>query len=257
MSHTTPFILVTVLLTAGWVAELSAQTPSVATSATRRSNLFSASRVEMFRSSGGLNVERDELQAKRSLQQGDSMMDLVSANDPSMLAAANVPGINLFLTTNGSMLQAMNLTADPTAAISGQPALIIAESSADDANIITATSMIPGTRMYAPRLRFVHNEEDLKAMEAPEAIAQMEEADRQRCDQLVTVIIDKFDLPPTANMSLEFHGLTARIQGRVPNPTVRKQIGMYLGFEPGIYSVENHLEIDPSMDGLPTTTPAP
>ncbi|MCL2119610.1 MAG: hypothetical protein FWH27_14435, partial [Planctomycetaceae bacterium] len=81
MSHTTPLILVTVLLTAGWAAELSAQTQ-------RQSTMFLGSRVAMFSSSGGLNAQRGELASKSPLasasgQQDDQMLTLLASSDPA------------------------------------------------------------------------------------------------------------------------------------------------------------------------------
>ena len=257
MARNLPLLLiVTAFLTTGWVAELSAQiqtsqtatTEAVMSSSARRANLFSGSRVSMFREGGGLSVERGEMKTK-SLQGGtDSILDMLKTNSQSdLLKNPNANNMNVFLTVSGFAQQAMNIAPTAPTAQTQAPTLIVADSTIEDVNLSQAAATIAGSRRYAPRLRFVHNAEEVEMMQSPEFIAQMESADRVRATQLVTEISEKFDLPASANITLESQGLTALVQGRVPNPTVRKQVGMYLGFEPGIYSVQNDLVVDPSV----------
>ena len=242
-------IIVTVFLTAGWVAELSAQTPNpatpnVATSASRRASLFSGSRVTMFSSEGGLNVERGDVKSK-SLTQNDPLKDMLIAYDPSMvLSDPSQSNMSLFSTVGGAMQRVLGVDLAAPIPIDTGSGLAISTIDTEDINL---TPTIGRSRMYPPRLRFMPNPEDLAELQKPEIIAELEVADRKRAAELVADINDKFDLPKSADISLEFDGLMVLIQGRVPNPTARQQIGMYLSFEPGIYSIQNDLVIDPSV----------
>ena len=259
MTRTSLLIIITALITAGWVAELSAQTPTTTDSLTRRGAMFGAgSRIAMFDFGGELAADRGTLKGK-SLEQIDPKMTLLQFNDPAtMLERSGTRNIDLFMTVGNAMQQAMGIAAPPPTADSAGGGVIAA--TIDTTNVdMTQTSAVVGRGMYAPRLRFWIDQAELEEMQKPEVVAEMKSADLERAAELVADINDKFGLPMT-NITLEFDGLTAVVQGRVPNPTVRKQVEMYLGFEPGVYSVKNHLVVDPTMDtvdtpasGLPTT----
>ena len=248
--------LLTLFLTAAWVADVSAQT----------SRQTAGSRSKMFNPSATVNAQRSEMNAKYG---EGGMSTQLRNNDPSTLLGRNntvTPTVAmLFMNAGaGGVAQMMGVDAAATQAGPSVGGLVISTTAVNDVNTTIATSTIRGTGgMYAPRLRFVRGKEE---SEDTDVIAQMETADRKRAAELTSDIIDKYNLPvEAANISLEFRGLTAVIQGRVPNPTVRKQIGMYLGFEPGIYSVQNNLVVDPDMSSaadtpatvLPTSNSAP
>ena len=270
MTRKTFLILVFGFLTVAWVAEVSAQTPSV--SSTRRSSLLNASLVNMFGSDGGLNTDRALLKSEsladnrnngdnRNSGNGDRMMAMLQSNDlATMLNNPNVSNMNVFLTYSGALQRVMGLDPTTTTPAGDVGGLLISSIDTADANLLQTNATTGRRGLYPPRLRFWPNAEDLAELQKPEVQAELEEADRERAAELVADLSDKFDLPATS-IALEFHGLTAVIQGRVPNPTVRKQLEMYLGFEPGIYSVQNHLVVDPDMGAveLPTThnDPAP
>ena len=247
MRHTL-LLIVTAFLTFGWVGELFAQVPSA--SSTRQGALFAGgSRVALFTSGGEFNNERDVLKSK-SLEQRDGKMDLLVATDPAKtLNKEGIPSINMFVTVS-EPLQRLILGVDATATApvtGGTGGLIISQDVQTDPDQEQAVAIIGRTGMYPPRLRYWVTPAELEAMEKPETVAQMASSDRKRATELVADINDKFDLPTLANITLEFDGLTAVIQGRVPNPTARKQVEMYLSFEPGVYSVKNNLVIDPSV----------
>ena len=259
MKHIFSILFVFGFLTVGMIAELSAQVPTVeaVTSATRRSSLFGGTRAGMFRSDGSArDAERIELKGK-SLDTKDPLMDLTSAHKPSeTLTARGRNNMDIFLITSPTMLEALNLdnlTVTPEA----EGELIVGEIDTD----VTATAGTSAIRqgIYAPRLRYVPTPEELAAMQTPEAIAKMDEANQLRAKELRQEIIDKFELPDSANMSLEFLGSTVFVRGRVPSPIQRKQVEMYLGLESGIYFVQNDLTVDPSMslDRLETEPTSP
>ena len=254
MKHTL-LLIVTAILTLGWVGDVFAQVPSAST--TRRASLMNSSRVNMFRSGGGLNDDRarlkseslaDKADAGNSSENSDRMMSMLKRNDlATILDDPNVSNMNAFLTVTGALQQAMGIDTDilaPADAAAG--GLLISDIDLTDDNQQQAIATIGSTGMYPPRLRFWVDSQELEEMEKPEVVAQMVEADLKRAAELVADINDKFDLPNSAGISLAFDGLTATIQGRVPNPTVYKQVEMYLGFEPGVYEVQNNLVIDSS-----------
>ena len=191
------------------------------------------------------------------------MLTQLRVSDPSsILGMGNsnnvTPTVNmLFMNAGaGGVMQALGVDTSTTTQ-AGRPTvggLVIAATVDDNVNTTLARSTV-GQGLYAPRLRFVRGKEEAEALEKPEVISQMEAADLKRAAQLIGDLIDKYDLPEAANISLVFRDQTAVIQGRVPNPTVRKQVEMYLEFEPGIYSVENHLVIDSTLEP-PTTNSA-
>ena len=249
MTRHTLLLIVTAFLTLGWVGELFAQVPSAMSSSSRRSSLLGASRIGMFQSGGGLNVDRNDLKSESLADSGNSdrMMSMLQRNDlATMLGNSTVNNMNVFLTYSGALQTALGLD-DTTAPVGTTGEIIMSQNVTSGDDLTQAIATIGRSGMYPPRLRFWFSPEELEAMQTPEAVAQMGEADRIRAAELVTDINDTFDLPKAANISLQFDGLTAVIQGRVPNPTVRKQVEMYLGFEPGIYSVQNHLVVDPSV----------
>jgi hypothetical protein len=264
MTRTSTLIIVTALLTVGWGAELFAQTPNITDSSTRRASLLTASRVNMFGSSGGLNDERAGLKSESLADSAgdanrggsDRFKTMLERNDlATILDDPTVSNMNAFLTYTGALQRALGLdstTTIPADAVVG--GLLMGSVDTTDVTLSQAPTTT-GRRLYPPRLRFWPNPEDLEELQKPEVVAQWEETDHKRTMELVADINDKFGLPPSANIALEFDGLTALIQGRVPNPTVCKQIEMYLSFEPGVYSVQNNLEIDPEAGAveLPTT----
>jgi len=260
MTRLIPLIILTAFLTFGWIAEVSAQVPSGTDSLTRRGAMFgTGSRIAMFDFGGELAADRGTLKSK-SLEQIDPKMNLLQLNDPAkMVESGGTRNMDLFVTVGNAMQQAMlGGAATPATAVTAGSGVIAA--TIDTTNVdMTQTGAVIGRGLYAPRLRFWVDSAEWEEMQKPEAVAEMKSADLKRAAELVTDINDKFDLPPTS-ITLEFDGLTAIVQGRVPNPTVRKQIGMYLGFEPGIYSVKNDLVVDPEMgvvdapaSELPTT----
>ena len=247
MRRTISILFVCGFLTVGTVAELSAQAPisvDAMTSSTRRSSLFRGSRADLFRSDGGaIDTNRIELK-DRSLAKTDEMMKLFNDNKPSDTFEA--PGRNnmdIFLTI-GAAMQQLNL-ADTEGVIDTGAELIIGDIDTD----VAVTPGIPAIRqgLYAPRLRYVPPPEELAATQTPEALQIEVDANLLRAEQLQKEIIGKFELPDSANMSLEFVGSTVFVQGRVPSPLQRKQIEMYLGMEPGVYSVQNRLTVDSSL----------
>jgi len=251
MSRNLTLILLFAFLTLGWIAELSAQVPTTTDSLTRRGAMFGAgSRIAMFDFGGELAADRSTLKGK-SLEQIDPKMSLLQVNDPSiMVESRGTRNIDLFVTVGNAMQQAMGVTATPATAVDTGGGVIAA--TIDTSNVdMTQIATVIGRRMYAPRLRFWVDTAELEEMQKPEAVAEMKSADLKRATELVADINDKFDLPMTS-ITLEFDGLTAIVQGRVPNPTVCKQVEMYLGFEPGIYSVKNNLVVDPAMDTVDT-----
>jgi len=208
------------------------------------------SRIAMFDFGGELAADRTMLKGK-SLEQIDTKMALLQSNDPaSMVGQQGTRNIDLFMTVGNAMQQAMGVTAPPPTAANPSAGVIAATIDTTSVDMTQMSTFI-GRRMYAPRLRFWVDPAELEEMKQPEVVAEMKSADLKRAAELVTDINDKFDLPMT-NITLEFDGLTAIVQGRVPNPTVRKQVGMYLGFEPGIYSVQNNLVVDPTMETVDT-----
>lgn len=245
MKRTLTVFLVCGFLAAGTVAECLAQTTSeTTTSATRRASLFGGSRVQLFNAGGNRGEDRDMLKAE-SLQTEDRMMSMLERYDPSeMLDNADVSNMGLFLTN--ALRDALNLATEADVAFE-DGGLIMATSGNEEVNTGDGLSDIRGPGIYAPRLQFLPDPEELAAMQTPEGMAQLAEKDAARSVRLINELIDKFDLPETANMSLEFHDLTVHLQGRVPNPILRKQIEMYLMFEPGIYSVRNDLTIDSKL----------
>lgn len=250
--------LVSGFLTAGMIADLSAQTTttttSEATSATRRSSLFGASRIDLFSSNGREN-DRSELKGK-SVQTTDPMMDLLQTNSPSeTLRNKDLSNMDIFLTT-GAIQARLNLSDTPETGET-EGALIIGDI-ATDVGTGTATAAIRQSGLYAPRLRFLQDTEELSAAQTPEAMTKQEEANRILAEKILGEITDKFELPNQTDISLEFRDSIAHIQGRVPSPIQRKQIEVYLRFEPGVYFVQNDLKVDPSMaSALETGLPRP
>ena len=251
MTRLIPLIILTAFLTLGGIAEVFAQVPSGTDSLTRRGAMFGAgSRIAMFDFGGELAADRGTLKGK-SLEQRDPKMTLLSSNDPAtMVESSGTRNMDLFMTVGNAMQQAMGVTATPLTAADTVSGVIVAPVDTSSVDM-TQTGTVIGRGMYAPRLRFWIDQEELLALQQPEAVAEIKSSDLKRAAELVADINDKFDLPMT-NITLEFDGLTAIVQGRVPNPTVRKQIGMYLGFEPGIYSVKNDLVVDPTMGTVDT-----
>lgn len=245
--------LVCGFLTAGTFAELSAQTPDAATSETRRSSLFAGSRADFFGSEGGREADRSELKG-RSLEGSSPMMDLVSSNKPSVaLNDARANNMDIFLIT-GAIQGMLNLADPGTDTTGADSALIIGDIDTDLDTTVISTVRVSG--IYAPRLRFVPSAEDLAAAQTPEAVAKRKEANLARAEALQAELIDKFELPDSANMSLEFHDSIVLVRGRVPSQTLRKRVELYLGFEPEIYHVQNELTVDPTMPLRPETDPS-
>ncbi|MDR1493343.1 MAG: hypothetical protein LBT05_11570 [Planctomycetaceae bacterium] len=227
------------IFTFGIVAESFAQPASSATTSTsRRSSLFGASRVGLFNASGERGIDRDTIKSRR-LEGADSMVQMLDTNDPSrMLDAPGVSNMSLFLTTGSAIQRVFNLNETTTTAIdSGR--LVIGDIDTT-VNAVQATTINRTTGIYSPRLRFVKDPEILTA-------EQIAETNQLRAAGILNDIINKFDLSPASNLTLDFNGFAIHLQGRVANPVQRKRIEMYLGFEPGIYSVKNDLVVDPSL----------
>ncbi|MDR1383702.1 MAG: hypothetical protein LBJ67_07650 [Planctomycetaceae bacterium] len=226
--------------TVGMIIESFAQpVPAATTSNSRRSALFGASRVGLFSASGERGVDRDTLKTRR-LEGADAMVQMLDTSDPSrMLDTAGVSNMSLFLTTGSAMQNVFNLNDAAIPAVADEGRLVIGDIDTT-VNAAQATTINRTTGIYSPRLRFMKESEILTA----EKIA---ETNQLRAAAILTDITDKFNLPPAANLTLEFYRSTIHLQGRVSNPEQRKRIEIYLGFEPGIYTVKNDLVVDPSL----------
>jgi hypothetical protein len=220
------------------MTELFAQSATSTTANTRRSSLFGASRAGLFSASGERGVDRDTLKARR-LEGADLMVQMLDTNDPSrMLDSSGISNMSLFLTTNSAMQRVFNLTAT-TSAASEKGQLVIGD--IDTAvNAAAATTINRTTGIYSPRLRFVKE----SAVSTAEQITQ---ANQLRAAKILTDITDKFAISPDSNFTIDFNGSEVRLQGRIPTSAQRKKIEIYLGFEPGIYSVKNDLVVDPTL----------
>jgi Putative phospholipid-binding domain. len=244
MKRNLAFFLVAAFLSAGMIAELSAQTVTTTDSATRRSSLFGASRISLFNAGGDSGEDRDVLKTK-SIDTDDQMMRILGTRDPSqMLGDPRVSNRDLFM-TSALQLALMGAEAEIAAEIDG--GLIVTETDTTDINSGTGMAAIRGPGIYAPRLRFVPNPEELAARQAPEAVAAHEKAERELAANLLAEVIDKFDLPASGNISLQLNNSVAHLQGRVPSPLQRKQVGLYLGLVSGIRFLQNDLQVDPSL----------